>query len=71
MCLAQIGSNDMQSIPVAKNQWIAYGSQAWRAAYADRTREMARILTGQRCGQLIWVLQPGFESATIWLAIAN
>jgi hypothetical protein len=61
VCFAQIGSNDMQSIPVAKNQWIAYGSGQWRAAYAARTHKMAQVLTEQRCGLLIWVLQPGFE----------
>jgi lysophospholipase L1-like esterase len=61
VCLVEIGSNDMQSIPAGEKQWIAYGSPQWRAAYAGRTREMARILTERRCGQLIWVLQPGFE----------
>ncbi len=61
VCFVQIGSNDMQNIPVAKNQWIAYGSAQWRATYAGRTLEMARILTERRCGLLIWVLQPGFE----------
>ena len=61
VCIAQIGSNDMQSIPVSKKQWIAYGSPQWREAYGGRTREMALILTERRCGLLIWVLQPGFE----------
>jgi len=61
MCFVQIGSNDMQSIPVSRNQWIAYGSKQWRDTYADRTREMARTLTEHRCGQVVWVLLPGFE----------
>jgi hypothetical protein len=61
VCLVQIGSNDMQSIPVSKGQWIAYGSPQWRETYAERTREMALILTQRRCRMLIWVLQPGFE----------
>jgi hypothetical protein len=61
VCLVQIGSNDMQSIPVSKKQWIAYGSPQWRETYAGRTRETALILTERRCGQVIWVLQPGFE----------
>ncbi len=61
VCFVQIGSNDMQSIPVSKNQWIAYGSPEWRYAYAARTREMALVLTESRCGMVIWVLQPGFE----------
>src|SRR5580692_1662560 len=30
VCFALIGSNDMQSIPVSKKQWIAYGSPQWR-----------------------------------------
>jgi lysophospholipase L1-like esterase len=61
VCFVLIGSNDMQSIPLSKKQWIAYGSPQWRDTYATRTREMASILTGRRCGQLLWVLQPGFE----------
>ena len=61
VCIVQIGSNDMQSIPVSKNQWIGYGSPQWRDTYAGRTREMALILTERRCGLVIWVLQPGFE----------
>jgi hypothetical protein len=61
VCFALVGSNDMQSIPISKKQWIAYGSPQWRDAYAGLTREMALILTERRCGLLIWVLQPGFE----------
>ena len=61
VCFVQIGSNDMQSIPVSKTQWIAYGSQRWKDTYASRTREMALTLTEHRCGLVIWVLQPGFE----------
>jgi hypothetical protein len=61
VCFVQLGSNDMQSIPISKKKWIAYGSPQWRDTYAGRTREMAQILTERRCGMLIWVLQPGFE----------
>jgi hypothetical protein len=61
VCFALIGSNDMQSIPISKKRWIAYGSPQWRDAYAALTREMALTLTERRCGLLIWVLQPGFE----------
>jgi lysophospholipase L1-like esterase len=61
VCFVQIGSNDMQSIPLSKKQWIPYGSPPWREAYASRTREMALTLTERRCGLLMWVLQPGFE----------
>jgi len=60
VCLVEIGSNDMQSIRVA-GQWVAYGSPQWREAYGARTREMAQILVGRRCGEVLWVLQPGFE----------
>lgn len=61
VCFAQIGSNDMQSIPVSKKEWISYGSPPWKSTYAARTREMAMVLTERHCGLLIWVLQPGFE----------
>jgi hypothetical protein len=60
LCFVEIGSNDMQSIRVS-NEWIAYGSPRWKQAYAHTTLEMARILAGRRCGQVLWVLQPGFE----------
>lgn len=65
VCFVQIGSNDMQSIPVAKNEWIAYGSPQWKSIYAARTREMAQGLTERHCGLLIWVLQPGFEKQDV------
>ena len=61
VCFVQIGSNDMQSIPVGDKHWIAYGSPQWKEAYGKRTREMAVALTERHCGLLIWVLQPGFE----------
>ena len=61
LCLAQIGSNDMQSIPVSKKKWIPYGSPQWRNTYVALTREMAQVLIEHRCSELIWVLQPGFE----------
>ena len=60
LCFVEIGSNDMQSIRVS-NQWIAYGSPGWKEAYARGTLEMAQVLSGRRCRQVLWVLQPGFE----------
>jgi hypothetical protein len=67
LCFVEIGSNDMQSIPAGKKQWIAYGSLKWKEAYAARTVEFARTLAGRRCGQVLWVLQPGFEKRD-WMA---
>ena len=61
LCFVEIGANDMQSMPAAPQQWIAYGSPAWRDAYAGLTLGLARTLAHQRCGQVLWVLQPGFE----------
>ena len=61
LCFVQIGSNDMQSMPVSKGRWIAYSSEKWKQAYVSRAREMFRILQDQHCGQVAWVLQPGFE----------
>ena len=48
-------------IPAAPKQWIRYGSPPWKEAYAGRTLAMARALADGRCGQVLWVLQPGFE----------
>jgi hypothetical protein len=61
LCLVEIGANDMQSIPSGPRQWIPYGSPTWRESYANRTRAMAQTLADRRCGQVLWVLQPGFE----------
>ena len=67
LCFVEIGTNDMQSIPIrpaeddAPRQWIAYGSPEWRQAYTARTFDMARSLVERRCGQVLWILQPGFE----------
>jgi hypothetical protein len=61
LCFVQIGSNDMQSIPMPEKRWIAYGSPQWRDTYTVRTQALALMLTERRCGLVIWVLQPGFE----------
>lgn len=61
LCLVEIGANDMQSMPAGPRQWIPYGSPSWQESYATRTRAMAQTLADQRCGQVLWVLQPGFE----------
>lgn len=61
LCFVEIGANDMQSIAAGKQQWIAYGSPTWREAYGRRTADMAHTLVEQRCGQVLWVLQPRFE----------
>ena len=61
LCLVEIGANDMQSIPIGPRQWIPYGSPQWRESYAGRAHEMAKTLADRLCGQVLWVLQPGFE----------
>jgi hypothetical protein len=61
LCFVQIGANDMQSIPVGPRKWLAYGTPPWKEAYAAATLELARLLAGRRCRQVLWVLQPGFE----------
>jgi hypothetical protein len=61
-CVVQIGTNDMQGIPAgAKNRWIAYGSDSWKAAYISRVKDVARILSNGHCREVLWILQPGFE----------
>ena len=63
LCFVEIGSNDMQSMRVSdsSDKWLAYGSARWKEAYARSTFDMAQILAVRRCGQVVWVLQPGFE----------
>jgi hypothetical protein len=60
VCFVEIGANDMQSISI-NHQWISYGSPEWKKTYAERTLQMAQTLIAQRCGRVLWVLQPGFE----------
>jgi hypothetical protein len=57
----QLSRNQVSRNQFSRNQWIAYGTPQWRDAYAARTRELALVLTERRCGQLLWLLQPGFE----------
>lgn len=61
-CVVQVGSNDMQAIPDGHKHWITYRSNRWQSMYKDRVRNMLGILKSEHCKEVIWVLQPGFES---------
>ena len=61
-CVVQIGTNDMQAIPASQaGRWIAYGIDLWKSSYTDRVRKVVRILQNGHCGDVLWILQPGFE----------
>jgi len=61
VCVVQIGSNDLQSILVSRGRWAAFGSDQWRSMYAGRAANMLNAMRTNRCKQVAWLLQPGFE----------
>jgi len=60
VCIVQIGSNDMQAIKQDRG-WVAFGSEPWKAIYRQRVNELADLLRGRLCQEVIWILQPSFE----------
>jgi len=51
----------MQSTPAAPGKWAPFASEGWKSVYGGRVQAVVETLRAQRCRQLIWVLQPGFE----------
>jgi lysophospholipase L1-like esterase len=60
-CVVQLGANDLQSISVGKNKWVFVGSQTWQRMYQERVKALVETLKVQRCGSVIWLLQPAYE----------
>lgn len=60
-CIVQLGANDLQSISIGKNKWVFVGTQIWQKMYQDRVKALVETLKLERCANVIWLLQPGYE----------
>jgi hypothetical protein len=60
-CVVEMGANDVQSISVGQNKWVAAGSAEWQRRYTQRLEDMAATLKTQRCQEVVWLLQPAYQ----------
>ena len=60
-CVVEMGANDVQSISVGQNKWVAAGTAEWQRRYTERLEEMAGTLKTQRCQEVVWLLQPAYQ----------
>jgi lysophospholipase L1-like esterase len=61
-CVVQMGANDLQSIPIGKDKWVAAGSETWQRLYQERVKTFVEMLRVERCKNVIWLLQPAYEN---------
>lgn len=61
-CVVELGANDLQSISVGPRKWTPVGTERWRQIYLQRQEQMMSTLRMDRCGEVIWLLQPGYEN---------
>jgi len=61
LCIAQVGANDVQAIPLSKGKWVRLLSDPWNTLYTERVQAVEETLTTRRCRQTIWILQPGYQ----------
>jgi len=62
ICIVELGANDLQSIAIEKKKWIAVGTDAWQRVYGDRVQALVSTLKTQRCGSVLWFLQPANQT---------
>jgi hypothetical protein len=67
ICIVELGANDLQSIAIEKNaiekkKWIAVGTDAWQRVYGERVQALVSTLKTQRCGSVLWFLQPANQT---------
>jgi hypothetical protein len=62
ICIVELGANDLQSIAIEKRKWIAVGSDAWQRVYGERVQALVSTLKTQRCGSVLWFLQPANQT---------
>jgi hypothetical protein len=60
-CVVELGANDLQSISVGRLKWIAVGTERWQQIYQQRQEQMMETLKTDRCAEVVWLLQPGYE----------
>ena len=62
ICIVELGANDLQSISIEKKKWIAVGTDAWQRVYGERVQALVSTLKTQRCGSVLWFLQPANQT---------
>ncbi|HEY4363473.1 MAG TPA: hypothetical protein VGN17_21080 [Bryobacteraceae bacterium] len=62
VCIVELGANDLQSIAIEKRKWIAVGTDAWQRVYGERVQALVSTLKTQRCGSVLWFLQPANQT---------
>lgn len=60
-CIVELGANDLQSIAVGPRKWTSVGTERWQKLYQQRLEQMMVTLKTDRCGEVVWLLQPGYE----------
>ena len=60
-CIVELGANDLQSISVGPRKWTSVGTERWQKLYQQRLEQMMVTLKTDRCGEVVWLLQPGYE----------
>jgi hypothetical protein len=62
ICIVELGANDLQNISVPKQHWLAVGSDDWQRVYGERVQALVSTLKTQRCGSVLWFLQPANQT---------
>src|SRR5580693_1400350 len=60
-CVVELGANDLQSISVGRLKWTSVGTERWQQIYQQRQEQMMATLKTDRCAEVVWLLQPGYE----------
>jgi hypothetical protein len=60
-CVVELGANDLQSISLGPLKWTAVGTERWQQIYQQRQEQMMATLKTDRCAEVVWLLQPGYE----------
>jgi len=60
-CVVELGANDLQSISIGPRKWTPVGTEQWQKIYQQRQEQMMATLKTDRCGEVVWLLQPGYE----------
>jgi hypothetical protein len=60
-CIVELGANDLQSISIGPQKWVAVGTAEWQRRYQERQEHMMATLKSDRCEEVVWLLQPGYQ----------
>lgn len=62
ICIVELGANDLQNIATEKQKSFAVGTDAWQRVYGERVQALVSTLKTQRCGSVLWFLQPANQT---------